>query len=357
MLNFCTLFDSNYLSRGLAMYESLKQHCKCFHLFIFPFNGVCLDILSSLNLDNVTLVPLNIFENEKLLSVKNTRTPGEYCWTCTPWVIHFVLKNFNVKECTYLDADLYFFSSPEVLLEELGNEHVIITEHNYSEKYKNAYIHGRFCVQFLTVKNDDIGKKVLEDWGNNCLKWCYNRVEGNKFGDQKYLNAWPDDYMGIHILKNEGGGLAPWNIQQYKILSDQDCLKIYNEKSKQTFKVVFYHFHALNFYNSNLVKITSNYRIKSTIVNRIYLPYIKHLNLISEGTLGNYTDVNVSGVKYDSILKVRLFFEYFYELLYNFKLKQKFRIKIELLIDFILMLFKLNCYNKNKLISKWNRLN
>ena len=49
-LFFCTLFDSNYLTRGLAMYESLAKHCDDFHLFIFSFDDKCLEVLKKLKL-------------------------------------------------------------------------------------------------------------------------------------------------------------------------------------------------------------------------------------------------------------------------------------------------------------------
>lgn len=38
MFNFCTLFDSYYLDKGIALYESLEKVCKDFHLYIFCFD-------------------------------------------------------------------------------------------------------------------------------------------------------------------------------------------------------------------------------------------------------------------------------------------------------------------------------
>src|SRR5512133_3761339 len=84
LINFCTLFDSFYLSRGLAMYESLKKQSASFHLFIFAFDELSYNILIDLKLDDVTVISLSEFETPELIEVKKSRSVAEYCWTCTP---------------------------------------------------------------------------------------------------------------------------------------------------------------------------------------------------------------------------------------------------------------------------------
>jgi len=37
-MNFCTIFDSEYLLKGLVMYRSLEENCDDFHLYIFLFD-------------------------------------------------------------------------------------------------------------------------------------------------------------------------------------------------------------------------------------------------------------------------------------------------------------------------------
>ena len=64
MYNYCTLFDSNYLTRGLAMYESLAKYSNNFHLYVFAFDTQSFDILIALELKYVTVISLYSFESK-----------------------------------------------------------------------------------------------------------------------------------------------------------------------------------------------------------------------------------------------------------------------------------------------------
>jgi hypothetical protein len=276
MLNFCTLFDSNYLSRGIAMYESLKKHCGDFHLYIFAFDEQSMAILKKLNLEKATVISLKEFENEELLRLKPGRSKAEYCWTCTPATILYIIEKYNVNMCTYLDADIFFFSSPKALLDELQPGSVMITSHRYTEKYDASVPFGKYCVQFMVFKNNDPGLKVLHWWRDRCYEWCYARQEEGKFGDQKYLDDWPERFPGIHELEHLGGGLAPWNIQQYEIYQKNDRVYGREKKTNKEFEAVFYHFQGLKFYSNGKIEL-GWCELTENIRNIIYKPYIKTL--------------------------------------------------------------------------------
>ncbi|MCS6956010.1 MAG: glycosyl transferase [Candidatus Calescibacterium sp.] len=269
MYNYCTYFDSNYFTRGIAMYESLKKYTKNFKLFIFAFDNRAYNLLKILNLENVEVIPLEEFENEDLKRVKPNRSKVEYMWTCTPWVIKYVLENYNVESCTYLDADIYFFGNPEVLIKEMEDKSILLTPHRYTPEYDQTMTSGIFCVQFMTFRNDEYGRTALNWWAKACIDWCYARYEDGKFGDQKYLDDWPDRFKGVHILQNLGGGVAPWNIQQYKL-------------EEKPFELIFYHFHGLRFYSNGLVDLCGSYRIRKEDIRNIYVPYIYHLEEIKQ---------------------------------------------------------------------------
>lgn len=278
MQNYCTLFDSFYLNRGLVMYESLRKHCPLFHLYIFAFDDKAFKILKELNLEYVTVIPLSDFENEDLLRIKPTRSIGEYCWTSTPYTIQYSIERFNLPQCTYVDADLSFYSDPGVLLNEMGDNSILITEHRYSELYNSAKTHGIYCVQFLSIKNDENGKAALYWWRDRCLEWCYSRLEDGKFGDQKYLDDWTSRFKGVHVLQHLGGGVAPWNIQQYELNKDKtNCWWITEKSSGKKQKLVFYHFHYVKFLVRNRIDL-SDYQINDPHVFSLYAEYLKRIN-------------------------------------------------------------------------------
>lgn len=287
MYNFCTLFDTYYLTRGLAMYESLKRHCGNFHLYIFPFNAECYKILDTLCLENVTLISLEEFEDKELLQVKPDRSKGEYCWTSTSSTILYCLEKFNLDSCTYLDADIYFFNSPDILLEEVKDKSVLITSHRFTSKYDTASLNGKYCVQFMFFRNDENGLRALRWWRNSCLDWCYNRHENGKFGDQKYLDDWLERFDGVVELHHLGGGVAPWNVQQYIVKQDDGKKWLIEIKSKKQYPIIFYHFQNMKFFSRNVI-LTGPCKISKNAREIIYKPYLKTLFQIENALKGLY---------------------------------------------------------------------
>lgn len=275
MTHFCTLFDSNYLTRGMALYESLKRHSKDFHLYILAFNDKALEILTTLNLPHTTIISLKDFEDPALLAVKHDRSIAEYSWTCSSSLVLYCLKKYNLDECTYLDADIYFLGSPEDLIQEMGPKSILLTEHRYTPEHDRTELSGRFCVQFMTFKANSEGLTALQWWRERCLEWCYARLEDGKMGDQKYLDDWPTRFSGTHILAHLGGGLAPWNIQQYQITRTEP-LQFVETATGKNFKPIFYHFHQVRLYRNGQVDLGS-YRLDSSKVKYLYQPYLQEL--------------------------------------------------------------------------------
>lgn len=277
--NFCTLFNSHYLIRGLAMYQSLAEHLSDFCLYIFPFDNECLEILKKLNLPNIVVVSLQEFEDEGLLKIKNTRSPMEYCWTCSSSSAWYALKKYNLDSITYIDADLFFFNSPKALFNELGHDSILITEHRYSPDRDKTALSGKYCVQFMTFKNNSQGWQALNWWRNACLDWCYARYEDGKFGDQKYLDDWPNRFKGVHELQHLGGGVAIWNINNYNISRENNNLWVQGKNSPLKFPLIFYHFHSVKLIRIfNKVKAISTQAISPTVQKLIYNKYSAGLN-------------------------------------------------------------------------------
>lgn len=231
------------------------------HLYVFCFDDKTFEVLGSLQLPHVVPISLKEFETTELLKIKPGRTKGEYCWTCTPHVLLHVLEKRNETECTYLDADLYFYQDPAGSLPKSGKS-VLITEHRYTPRYDQTKDSGIFCVQFVYFKKTTEAMKLLHLWGQQCLDWCYNRVEDGKFGDQKYLDQWPSHGDFVQISDDRFVGVAPWNIQQY---------------SPEDFKPVFFHFHGIQWYEENKFFV-GGYSTQDWAIQKLYRPYLEKLS-------------------------------------------------------------------------------
>ena len=308
--NFCTYFDKNYLIKGLALYRSLERNCDDFKLWILCLDDKTFEILNKLNLKKAELIKLPELEKADpgFFATKSTRNIVEYFWTSTPCLTLYVLKkNPSLQTITYLDADLYFFDSPKEIYRQFGNNSILIIPHHFAEKKRIQWekISGVFNVGLLIFRNNQEGLKCLEWWRERCLEWCYNRVENGLYGDQKYLDHFPEKFKELFILPQKGSNLATWNIRNYKI--SQKNGKVFVDEDA----LIFFHFASFRVYPK------SNYRFfsyggptgefsysKISIANHlIYKPYAKAVYDALKEAKNVSLDFNYGLAKRPTILK------------------------------------------------------
>ena len=270
---YCTYFDKNYLYRGLVLYFSMHKFIDKFTLYILCMDEKTYDILCKMKLKSVELIKIDDFEDKDLNKARKNRSLVEFYWTCTPSLPLFVLNlHKEIDLITYLDSDLMFFSSPEVIFEEFGDNSILAVEHRFTEEAKeDTVLNGKYCVQYLTFRRDREGQSCLKRWRGQCNNWCYYRQEDGMMGDQAYLTEWDDRYKKLHSVKNIGSGLAPWNISNYLL----------TEKDKQIFvnqdKLVFFHYHAMRIYSETKIDPSEGYVFSKKDIDFVYRPYFKEL--------------------------------------------------------------------------------
>ena len=271
MEHFVTLFDFLFLPQGLALHQSMERHAGHYTLWILCMDDELHEILSEIKLTNVQLLQLSLLETKELKQVKLDRSVGEYCWTTTPFAPKFVFDSDpSVERVTYLDADLWFRKSPVPIFQEFdkSGKAVLITDHAYSPEYDLSEKSGQYCVQFTTFTREG-GETVRKWWEDRCIEWCYARFEDGKFGDQKYLDDWPERFPEqVHVLSNQSWTLAPWNANRFPYSNG-----------------IFWHFHELRLtekYSKLMVQFTTSYSIPSITRKQIYDPYLDDLRVVIE---------------------------------------------------------------------------
>ncbi|MDB5274949.1 MAG: hypothetical protein JWO58_3316 [Chitinophagaceae bacterium] len=288
MRYFCTLFDANYLPNFLALYNSLEANIDGdFKIYAFCMDDRSFTYLSDYKLKTgakiVTVsLPQLITYFPQLDDIKKQRTIIEFYFTCSPFICRYVLcKEQTCTHVTYLDADLLFFDSPEIIFEEISDASVAIISHKFYGWGKRYIKYGTYNVGWLTFKNDATGNACLQQWLADCEEWCYDYYdeEGERFGDQKYLDNWENAYENVKTIQQKGANLAPWNAGQYNITLNKQG-KIFIDQDP----LVFHHFASFKKVNHNTYTTSmSRYlaRPGRVLKTNIYKHYLNKLTEIS----------------------------------------------------------------------------
>jgi len=272
--HYCTYFDHNYLARGLVLFRSLKRYSAepvCF--WVLALSDECERLLNHLKIEGVFIVPLRCMEAEypELLTAKKNRSRVEYYFTCTPSLPLYILnRDPSVSEITYLDSDMCFFGDPSEIFQELASASVAITPHRFSSNLLENEKCGLFNVGWLTFRRDPQGLACLNLWQRQCLDWCYDRLEDGKYGDQKYLDAWPSLYSNLHVIDHPGVNAAVWNIGSALWGAVGEDITI-NSRS-----LLLFHFHGVRALTSDIYDVNWRpYGVKpSEVLIAVYRAYL-----------------------------------------------------------------------------------
>jgi len=276
--HLCSIVSNDYLIRVIALYNSLMQYQNNFNLWLCVIDQEAYDTLSSLELENVTLIDVGDIDAD----VRAKHDKNEYCWILKSLFVDYLFINCKLDKILYCDADTYFYSTVKHIYEEWGAYSFFMTTQR-ADKYMEQ-VDGQYQAGLLGFKNDNYGEEILSWWKQKCLDWCYDwhDKKHERWGDQKYLDKIPLLFENIKISHNLGINAAPWNLilndLSYYVTGDDNQVFINN------YSICSYHFGSMRVIEMN--KFDLWYRceltIKPEIMNLIYLPYIKELNKVME---------------------------------------------------------------------------
>lgn len=273
MTHFCTYGDIKYLNKGLALFKSLKETFKD----EFVLHWLCLDndtylAITTMLISGEPIRPylLSALEsNDPILAASKNNDPSEYallhgdkakyvqyCWALAPYWVNYCLKTFveSGEKLIYCDNDIYFYHSPEIILDIVAYKSIGIHTHRFGGRYSDDIDVGWYNVGVMVFKKDEIGIAVSESWKNWILHPDHDFYEKyGRCGDQGYLNLFIPLFgrnnicifdedanktdLGFHTCMH----LAAWNSSN-QIHTEKEGDWHWIKVKGKTEPVVFYHF-------------------------------------------------------------------------------------------------------------------
>jgi hypothetical protein len=277
MRHYCTLFDRNYLARGVALHHSLMRHGGQFELHVLCLDEATLRALSALALPNTEIVGIGELErwDPELRAARAGRTPPEYYFTCKPVLLAYLLERHpDADRITYLDSDLYFFSDAATAERALRGSPVALSPHRFGANSAHRKRFGEFNAGWISIDSGAQARRFVAWWRERCLEWCRLVVEETRFGDQKYLDRVPALFPDAKVVHHPGINAGPWNLDPRAVRLSAGRVLMADEP------LVVFHFHGMRrmlfgWYDCGLYEY--GLELTPAIKTGIYRPYVAEI--------------------------------------------------------------------------------
>tara|TARA_X000001388_G_scaffold24304_2_gene16828 strand:+ start:2593 stop:3525 length:933 start_codon:yes stop_codon:yes gene_type:complete len=236
MKHLLTLSDINYLTCGLALYDSLSETASCdFILHYLAMDSKTKQKLEELNKDNIVIYTLDDLDGEDFEKLKTNNTSSEeesskghsaFHFMLSSFFTHYIMNNVDCEDVLYIDSDILFYRDVNLIFDTMEKSVGLIT-HKHMPLDKTSRNPGYYNVGVVYFKNDSVGNDCLNFWRECCIYPDneYSEIFGACW-DQKYLELFGEKFGedNIQNLCLTVGNGAPWNFTLFTFLDDNKII-------------------------------------------------------------------------------------------------------------------------------------
>ncbi|WP_321879273.1 hypothetical protein [Paraburkholderia bannensis] len=224
--------------------------------------------------------------SDELQSLVSRYTPAEVCFALKPYVLRHVLADANVETAHYVDGDLRFYASVDVLNREFGTGDILLTPHYLlpfpDDGRKPGVLTllrgGVFNAGYVGVRRSRTGLAFLDWWAGRVSLYGRNEPRLGMAGDQRWLDLVPALFPSCRILRHVGANVGYWNLHERPLTVDEA-----GHIRAGTDELIFFHFSGFNLkFAGQLSKYQTRIEVASgSVLEKLLNDYARELETLS----------------------------------------------------------------------------
>ena len=243
----CTICSANYFAYALTLAKSFRSvHPEAsFVILIVDAPNMAIDARA--RAEGISLLYVEQLGLPRLREMAFKFSVVEFNTNVKAAFLRILLAQ-GAQRALYIDPDIFLFQRLDEVYKYLETANVAVTPHSLSpiggveRPWDLDFLAtGTFNLGFAGVSNTSQGLAFLDWWAARCEQLGYSDTRAGLFTDQKFVDLAPCYFEGVHVLRNRGYNMAPWNLHERHLTESTEGLRVNGEEL-----LVFYHFSGID---------------------------------------------------------------------------------------------------------------
>jgi len=280
-----TVCSVNYITKALAMCQSVLDHNENLHLVI-----AVLDRKREINFGHprITIRWVEDLDFPNYLQSAFKYNVIELNTAVKPFIALMLIEDFD--KVVYLDPDVLVCSSINLILKELENYSTILSPHALSPYCGpgrpddvDLLRFGSFNLGFFAVKASPHSRALLEWWHGRCQSYCFYEPSQGLGVDQKWMDLAPCFFDEVLVIKHPGINVAFWNLHERAISFENGRWQV-----NKVHPLIFVHFSSYDDNDATAVakkqtRFAAGSRPDFSLVRSVYAETLQRASLLTGG--------------------------------------------------------------------------